>query len=123
MSNSVTLDGSVQDSWFICMSQMEKDSALSDAHTSFYSVGIVDNLVSYTVHYIYEEWSQCVAARTNSITAARFFIAESSQEYIGNSVYIKIVDLNFANGDYTIKTSEPFLSLEYVSGYYYTVGA
>ena len=65
-----------------------------------------------------------MVARQNSPTSARFLIAELRLEHTENAFYIKIVDLDFETGDYSVKTSEPFATLQYiVNGSYSTFGA
>ena len=52
---------------------------------------------------------------------ARFIIAEEEPEH--SDLYLKIIDLDFDSGLYSVHTSEPIISLEYTVGHYYTVGA
>ena len=52
---------------------------------------------------------------------ARFIIAEEEPEH--SALYLKVIDLDFNSGLYSVHTSEPIISLEYTVGHYYTVGA
>ena len=119
--NEVTEDGVELDAWFICTSEDINYGSVSAFYTSFYNVGIVDSSYEYSVHYKYNNWSQCVASHAKTQTSALFLIAEVDNE---SKVYIKVFEVDFETGEYYIGTSEPFPSLIYDFNYaYYTVGA
>ena len=52
---------------------------------------------------------------------ARFIIAEEESGH--SAIYLKVINLDFDSGLYTVHTSESIPSLEYTVGHYYTVGA
>ena len=112
MFNQAESDGSESDAWFICVSQEQNSVPTGDSSTSFFNVGISDNIYSYSVHYIYQNWSRCVSTYASSQTSAIFLISEVGIEYTGEDVYIKIVVIDFQTGSYTIQTASPFTSLD-----------
>ena len=117
-------DGTENDAWFVCVSQNIANGTPDEVFTSFFTFFIEDNSYLHSVHYIYENWSQCVGSFSNSQTEARFIIAETEPEHTDDQVYIKIIDINFETGDYSIATSSLFTSLIYdFVDDYYSVGA
>ena len=117
-------DGTENDAWFVCVSQNIANGTPDEVYTSFFTFFIEDNSYLYSVHYIYENWAQCVGSFSHSQTEARFVIAETEPEHTDNQVYIKIIDINFETGDYSIGTSSPFTSLVYdFADEYYSVGS
>ena len=117
-------DGTENDAWFVCVSQNIANGTPDEVYTSFFTFFIEDNSYLSSVHYIYENWAQCVGSFSHSDTEARFVIAETEPEHTDNQVYIKIIDINFETGDYSIGTSSLFTSLVYdFADVYYSVGA
>ena len=124
MFNQAESDGSESDAWFICVSQEQNSVPTGDSSTSFFNVGISDNIYSYSVHYIYQNWSRCVSTYASSSTSVTILISEVGVEYTGEDVYIKIVGIDFQTGSYSIQTAtSPFTSLDTSISSYYTVGA
>ena len=84
---------------------------------------MIDNAYSHSVHYLYEKWSRCVSTHAYSQTQAMFLISEMGTEYSGSEVYVKIFQIDFSTGSYSIKTSEPFSALTAAEENYYTIGS